>query len=374
MELRGAISSRLFGEVAAMSLDNFIVRPRRRHVEKFQAQDAWQTLSMNDRAELTEHVAGLPSALTDDDLAAKQFDYLVLRAQLALLKSDPSFTAMQAKIMSVASQLEELANIPMVAAQMPLIMEVQTDEYWKDITPPILEILRRRLRDLVKLIEPKARNIVYSDFEDEIGQSVEVVLADVASGTDKARFLVKVRHFLTQHDDHITIQKLRRNEQLTPQDLAELERIFLSESVGSEADLKKIRSEVGGLGLFIRSLVGLDREAAKRALGHFIEGRAHTPNQIEFVDLIIDHLTERGVMDARRLYESPFTDLDDQGVNGVFPSADVKVLVQLLKDVHDRVGCVAIGSWRGVDGRERRTNGEIVPCGRFAYPDWSPPK
>ena len=53
------------------------------------------------------------------------------------------------------------------------------------------------------------------------------------SGTDKARFLMKVRHFLTQHRDHITIQKLKRNEQLTPQDLAELERIFLDEGVGS---------------------------------------------------------------------------------------------------------------------------------------------
>ena len=32
---------------------------------------------------------------------------------------------------------------------------------------PILEVLRRRLRDLVKLIESKVRNIIYSDFEDE---------------------------------------------------------------------------------------------------------------------------------------------------------------------------------------------------------------
>jgi hypothetical protein len=29
----------------------------------------------------------------------------------------------------------------------------------------------------------------------------------------------------------------------------------------------------------------------------------------EFVDLIINHLTEHGVMDASRLYESPFTDI-----------------------------------------------------------------
>jgi type I restriction enzyme R subunit len=128
---------------------------------------------------------------------------------------------------------------------------------------------------------------------------------------------------------------LRRNEQLTPQDLAELERIFQHESIASAEDLERIRDE-GGIGLFIRSLVGLDREAAKQALGAFLEGRALTANQIEFVNLIIDHLTERGVMDPRRLYESPFTDYDDQGVSGVFSLDEARVLVQLLKDVESR--------------------------------------
>lgn len=255
--------------------------------------------------------------------------------QLAVLRDDPAFVALQSRIMTIASQLEELGNVPMVGAEMALILEVQTDEYWEGINLPILETLCRRLRKLIKLIEPGARNIVYTDFEDEIGTGVDIVLPITASGTDKARFLMKVRHFLTQHKDHITIQKLKRNEQLTPQDLAELERIFIAEGVGGVEDLERIRNE-GGLGLFIRSLVGLDREAAKRALAHFMDGRTMTANQIEFIDLIIDHLTERGVMDPRRLYESPFTDIDDQGVSGVFPVADAKALVQLLEEVRGR--------------------------------------
>jgi type I restriction enzyme, R subunit len=54
-----------------MSLDNFIVRPQRRFIEKFQVRDAWGQLGPDDRAELAEHIAGLPSAYEDDDLAAK---------------------------------------------------------------------------------------------------------------------------------------------------------------------------------------------------------------------------------------------------------------------------------------------------------------
>ena len=37
--LRKSVTERLFDEVAGMSLDNFIVRPKRRYVEKFQARD-----------------------------------------------------------------------------------------------------------------------------------------------------------------------------------------------------------------------------------------------------------------------------------------------------------------------------------------------
>jgi type I restriction enzyme R subunit len=318
-----------------MSLDNFVVRPRRRHVEKFQDKDAWARLSAEDRAELTQQVAGLPTAFQDDDLAAKQFDSVVLMTQLAVLRVDPSFTNLQARIVGIAAQLEELGNIPMVAKELILIAEVQTEEYWQDITLPMLEHLRRRLRLLVKLIEPEARKPVYSDFADEIGEEVGVALEHPFYGTDKGRFLMKVRQFLAQHGDHITIRKLRRNEQLTPQDLGELERIFREEGITSADDLERIGEE-GGLGLFIRSLVGLDREAAKQALGSFMDGRTLTANQIEFVNLVIDHLTERCVMDPRRLYESPFTDFDDQGVTGVFSVDDAKMLVTLLQDVQRR--------------------------------------
>lgn len=140
---------------------------------------------------------------------------------------------------------------------------------------------------------------------------------------------------LQEHAEHITIRKLHRNEQLTPQDLAELERIFRAESYDDDEDLGALR-ESGGLGLFIRTLSGLDREAAKAAFVGFLDGKTLSANQIEFVDLIIDTLTEQGVMDPGMLYESPFTDFDDMGVSGLFPDADVKVLVSVLKDIRGR--------------------------------------
>ena len=50
----------------------------------------------------------------------------------------------------------------------------------------------------------------------------------------------------------------------------------------------------GGLPRFVRALVGLDREAAKHAFTEFLDGRRLTADQLEFLDLVIDHLTARG--------------------------------------------------------------------------------
>ena len=46
-----------------MNLDNFVVRPKRRLVEKYAKPEAWAALSAEAVAELAHEVAGLPSEL-----------------------------------------------------------------------------------------------------------------------------------------------------------------------------------------------------------------------------------------------------------------------------------------------------------------------
>ena len=332
--LRETLAKLLRDEIGGMSVDNFLVRAHRRYVEKFAAEAAWTRLSLDDQAELVHEVAGLPSAVTDEDLAAKQFDALILRTQLAVLRAEASFGGLKKQVVALAQALEEMSNIPAVAREMALIQEIQGDDFWQDVTAPMLETVRRRLRALIKLIELKRRIIVYTDFEDAIGPGATIEVAGAGAGADMVRFRMKARFFLKDHADHIAIQKLRRNEPLTPTDLAELQRIFNEAGLSEETGLAQV-NEAGGLGLFVRSLVGLDRAAAKAAFAAFMEGRALTANQIEFLDLIIEHLTERGQMDPRLLYESPFTDFDPMGVTGVFGDA-APAIVAVLAEVKRR--------------------------------------
>jgi len=53
------------------------------------------------------------------------------------------------------------------------------------------------------------------------------------------------------------------------------------------------------------------------------------------VNLIIDHLTEHGVMEPAALYESPFTDITPSGPEGLFDEGQIEELVAVLAAVRD---------------------------------------
>jgi type I restriction enzyme R subunit len=211
---------------------------------------------------------------------------------------------------------------------------LQQDEYWADITLPMLEDVRRRLRDLVKFIEKKQRKILTSDFEDEIGDLREVGLSGITAAADREQYRRKVTHFLRAHANHITIHKLKRNLTITPSDIAEIERIFFaSGELGTREDFERAYGKQEHLGLFIRKLVGLDREAAKEAFGEYLMQKTLSANQIRFIDQIIDYLTQNGVMDAKLLYETPFTDYSPAGLDGVFNDDDADRIVGILQNI-----------------------------------------
>lgn len=217
-----------------------------------------------------------------------------------------------------------------------MILEIQTDGFWEDVTPEILENIRRRLRHLAELIKPVERKVVITDFEDDIGEGNEIAMPEVGSGVDKARFKMKVRRFIDDHRDHIALIKVRRGEALTKQDIAELQRILIEQEIADDTLIAGLEEE-GGLGRFLRSLTGLDKAAAKAAFSAFVSQHQLTADQTEFLEIIINSLTETGFVDPASFYESPFTDMDDMGIAGIFDREQTKEIIAIVRSLNDAV-------------------------------------
>jgi len=138
--------------------------------------------------------------------------------------------------------------------------------------------------------------------------------------------------FLKAHESHLSLQRLKRNQPLTSSDLEQLEYMLL-DAGGTQEVIDRAKEQSNGLGFFIRSLVGLDHETAKQAFSQFISGTAVLASQIEFINLVVNYLTENGVMEPDRLYESPFTDINPQGPEGVFKTTRVDGIIDILTEI-----------------------------------------
>ena len=334
--LRKETTSQLHNIVSNMTLANMIVRPKRKYVEKYSEADAWKGVTDATAMEIGNELANLPSQLRDTEEEAKRFDLLILRSQLCILNSTKGFDNLKATVQKIAAALELQDSIPAIKAQMPLIQSIATDEWWQDITVGMLESTRKKLRLLVKLIEKSVRPIIYTQFDDEIGEGADINLSLVPTGLDYDKFKAKTRDFLKQHKEKMAVQKLHRNMAITEIDLQELEKILLEQASGNAVLVDRARDEAHGLGLFVRSLVGLDRNAAVEAMSEFLNDANATSSQIEFVNMIVEFLTIDGAISADRLYATPFTALSPTGPDAVFGIAKAERLFTVIEEIRQQ--------------------------------------
>jgi type I restriction enzyme R subunit len=204
-----------------------------------------------------------------------------------MLRGEPGFVRLREQVKDLAGLLEEKSAIPMVRERMAFIQDVQTEAWWQDVTVPMLEGMRRRLRDLIKLIDKQKRKPIYTDFADAMGEETAVALPGFGEGTDYARFRAKAQAFLRAHQDHVAIHKLRMNKALTAADLAELERMLAESGVGGADEIELRQDAVPGAGALCALAGRHGSPAAKEAFTGFLAGKTLGANQIEFVNLIV---------------------------------------------------------------------------------------
>ena len=239
----------------------------------------------------------------------------------------------QEKVIRTAARLSKKASIPAVAQKMETINEVQSKTFWRLATIPIIERIRIELRDIIKFLDSENTKIYYTVFEDEFYEnSTEHQLVYNVNNLEAYRR--KVEQYLKEQSTHIIIHKLRTNISITQGELEQLERMLFEQgSIGTKEEFIHAYGEQP-LGKFIRSIVGLDVNAAKLAFGSVLNNNTLNSQQIRFVDTIINFFTVKGIIEPEMLFESPFTDINSRGIEGLFDKDTSAKIISLIDEIN----------------------------------------
>ncbi|TBV26545.1 restriction endonuclease [Meridianimaribacter sp. CL38] len=331
IEIRDKYLDELHATIKNLDHNRFVVRKQLRYVTEYSNKSKWQNLSKGDVQEINDHLSHLQPANRDDDELARRFDMLVLIYQILLLSESGNTGKYMSKIFRTATALQKKDNIPQIALHLHLIKAVQTEQYWETINIKKLEELRVSLRDLIKYLEVEKQDPVYTHFEDEIDLENITSREPVNTYVSLQSYKDRVEKYVRQNKNHLTIHKLCNNIQITKPELEELEKIMFTESVAGTKDEFIKQYGEKPLGAFIRSITGLNEQSVNEAFAEFLQIGNLRADQITFVRTIMSYLTKNGTINKQMLFEPPFTDLNDQGLIGVFEDeADVVKIVKII--------------------------------------------
>ncbi|MBP0002788.1 MAG: DEAD/DEAH box helicase family protein [Cyanobacteria bacterium SBC] len=342
--LRRQVLDELHQHVRHIDPDNVLARSHREAIDPFRSRARWDKLSPEDLETLADRLLTLPSSQPPESRLMKDFDLLCCQLQLAIAQGETEtrgFMNLRDRLRSILDGLTDKANINQVREQLDRIEDAREESWWINVTPAMLEALRRHLRDLVRFVDRDRQNLVYTNFSDDVGEIEEVETPLQPTGYSLDQYKRKVMAFVRDRENHVAIAKLKRNLPLTESDLDALDSLLSSPeammAIESREQFETLYKPEKNLKWFIREIVGLDRQAARAAFEQYLDGSRFNANQIKFVETVIEWLTQNGAIDPGQLYEPPFSNFAADGVDGLFGEAGADELFSIVESINGSI-------------------------------------
>ena len=324
--LASELIDNLHASIQALDVHRFDVAMNREYVDEFSDRSRWNRLDEESIHRIETYLSHLPIPDSINE-KARRWDLMMLKMMQANLLMSDNMRAYEENLLEIAEGLSTKYTIPQVLRSKALIEQLRDPEFYKDLSRRKMEEIRVEIRELVQYLEEQQREIVRTDFVDQLtADPVDIYRSPPSNELYKRR----VERFIREHKNHLTIAKLNTNQPITREEIGELERIlFDGEDRGTYDQFREVYGEEP-LGRFIRSIVGLDIRAAQEAFSEFIQSGNLSADQMKFIDTIIQHLNRNGTIDKSLLFKPPFTNLDDEGLFGVFDDDQAMKIIRLL--------------------------------------------
>ncbi len=206
-----------------------------------------------------------------------------------------------------------------------------------------------KLRDLVSRLAPlmrfrreDARSMMELHLADLTAVRERIVVGadgrDMPIATYRQRVEETIRKLLAENP---VLQRLQAGKPVSDADLRELAELLRRQEPGIDEERLRRVYDVRGAGFvkLIRHVLGVEPlerwpTYVTRRFEEFIaEHTTYSAAQIRFLQTLRTFLIQRGQVERRDLVEPPFTQLNPQGVRGVFPPGEVEAILEFTGEL-----------------------------------------
>jgi len=290
-------------KIAELPRDNYAVKQHLYYVDLFAKNETYLSLNNEHINLIKEHILQLLGP-EKEYFSASRFDVLLHGIEHAYITGS-SFYREKKDLLKKAAALTNYGTIPAVQTQMKFIETLLNTDYVDTGSINEFELIRTRLRDLMQYLGNEDTRRYDTNFIDAIEGTAE---NPPEYDTDTLKnYRLKTEHYLKENQNNPVIVKLKTNRPLLESDIKALEGI-LWEELGTK---EQYENEFGNmpLGELVRTIVGLDMQAAKEAFAVFLNDVNLDSRQINFINMIIEYIVKNGMLkDFSVLQGSPFSD------------------------------------------------------------------
>ncbi|MCA8998867.1 MAG: DEAD/DEAH box helicase family protein [Planctomycetaceae bacterium] len=325
-------------DIAALPSKSIPIREKWKQIQSVQNSETLEEFTAATKATLQRDIAPLMQWIDiNRQEEAWRFDRLITRAQTELIRGSSKFDDLRDEIVLEVSSLR--INLSQVKVKLPLIERVKSTEFWDHVSVHDLETIRKELRGImqfrkVAMTDPLPPKVIdVREDEDQIERKRHKVKLDKLADLDMVAYRNRVNKVLQAIiDQSETLQKIKRGESVSQEDLEILCSLVLTQEPGLDLhDLADYFPQAGGLDQAIRGIIGMDAEAVHERFTAFVQAHPNlASHQIKFLDLLQNHIAKFGSIDIAQLYEPPFTTLHTDGPDGLFDEPLVDELLDII--------------------------------------------
>lgn len=332
-------------DINSLDMNTIAVRESWQVVEVCKDEKTLNQFAPQTKTNLFEHIAQLMQWRNImGQSEAYKFDNEIATIQ-TLMFTDPN--QIELVKLGLINKIESLQmHLNEVRAKATDIAKIQTENYWNNLTFSSLEQSRMALRSIIHLrdksIQPPPVEYVI-DVTEDVNQIQEKKRPTKIISIDYQIFRQEVEKTLAPlFETDQVLQKIRKGEAVSEDDLAKLNSLVHTQNPNVDLNtLKEFFPESSAtLDKILRTIVGMDKNAIEHSFTEFVQ-QIHThinAKQQRFIGMLKNYLIRNGSIQIEQLYDAPFTQIHDMGLDGVFSEQQADVIEQFIKQFDVALG------------------------------------